>query len=114
MYYFLELLIFSLFLQFVPPNVTSTFLKYANPITSFLPTDLIFVIGSTSSVLCYISHFELNSSRKINILYQMNGYMSNHDMCILDILFSSKPNIHHKSSCGLCFWASGLLNGRFY
>ena len=32
---------------------------------------------------------------------------------VLDILFSSNPNIH-KSSCGLCFWASDPLIDRFY
>ena len=31
----------------------------------------------------------------------------------LDILFSSNHNIH-KSSCGLCFWASDPLIDRFY
>ena len=29
-------------------------------------------------------------------------------VCMLDIFFSSNHNIH-KSSCGLCFWASDLL-----
>ena len=42
---------------------------------------------------------------------ELNGESPKHSA--LDILFSSKHNIH-KSSCGLCFWASGLLNGRFY
>ena len=32
---------------------------------------------------------------------------------ILDIIFSSNHNIH-KSSCGLCFWASDPLIDRFY
>ena len=31
----------------------------------------------------------------------------------LDVLFSSNHNIH-KSSCGLCFWASDPLINRFY
>ena len=31
----------------------------------------------------------------------------------LDIIFSSNHNIH-KSSCGLCFWASDPLIDRFY
>ena len=31
----------------------------------------------------------------------------------LDILFSSNHNIH-KSSCGLCFWASDQLIDKFY
>ena len=31
----------------------------------------------------------------------------------LDILFSSNHNIH-KSSCGLCFWASDPLIDRFW
>ena len=37
-----------------------------------------------------------------------------HFLCAsLDILFSSNHNIH-KSSCGLCFWASDPLIDRFY
>ena len=35
------------------------------------------------------------------------------DVGTLDILFSSKHNIH-KSSCGLCFQASDPLIERFY
>ena len=34
-------------------------------------------------------------------------------VCILEILFLSNHNIH-KSSCGLCFWASDPLIDRFY
>ena len=34
-------------------------------------------------------------------------------LCRLDILFSSNRNIH-KSSCGLCFWASDTLIKVFY
>ena len=34
-------------------------------------------------------------------------------VCILEILFSSNHNIH-KSSCGLCFWASDPLIDKFY
>ena len=34
-------------------------------------------------------------------------------LCRLDILFSSNHNIH-KSSCGLCVWASDTLINRFY
>ena len=36
-----------------------------------------------------------------------------HYNCTLDILFSSNHNIH-KSSCGLCFWASDPFIYRFY
>ena len=36
-----------------------------------------------------------------------------HSYKSLDILFSSNHNIH-KSSCGLCFWASDPLIHRFY
>ena len=39
--------------------------------------------------------------------------MSEADICILVILFSSNHNIH-KSLCGLCFWASDPLIDRFY
>ena len=34
-------------------------------------------------------------------------------ICISEILFLSNHNIH-KSSCGLCFWASDPLIDRFY
>ena len=34
------------------------------------------------------------------------------ELCIVDILFPSNHNIH-KSSCGLCFWASDPLSERF-
>ena len=34
-------------------------------------------------------------------------------VCRVDILFPSNHNIH-KSSCGLCFWASNHLIDRFY
>ena len=34
-------------------------------------------------------------------------------LCMLNILFSSNHNIH-KSSHGLCFWASDPLINRFY
>ena len=37
---------------------------------------------------------------------------NNFTICVLDILFSSNHNIH-KSSCGLCFWASDPLIHRF-
>ena len=34
------------------------------------------------------------------------------DVCLIDILFWSNHNVH-KSSSGLCFWASNPLNERF-
>ena len=37
---------------------------------------------------------------------------STQEICLLDILFSSNHNIH-KSSFGLCFWASDPLIERF-
>ena len=37
----------------------------------------------------------------------------NNKLCTLDILFSSNHNIH-KSSHGLCFWASDPLIDKFY
>ena len=40
-------------------------------------------------------------------------YLTLIDIFFLDIFFSSYHNIH-KSSSGLCFWASDLLNDRFY
>ena len=40
--------------------------------------------------------------------------MNSHNMYVqLDILFSSNHNIH-KSSLGLCFWASNPLIDKFY
>ena len=39
--------------------------------------------------------------------------MYKHRRNTLDVLFSSNRNIH-KSSCGLCFWASDPLIHRFY
>ena len=36
-----------------------------------------------------------------------------HYICSMDILFSSNHNIH-KSSCGLCFWASDPFIDRYY
>ena len=39
--------------------------------------------------------------------------VQSNQVCELDILFSSNYNIH-KSSCGLCFWASDTLIDRFF
>ena len=41
------------------------------------------------------------------------NYVKTSTYVVLDKLFPSNHNIH-KSSCGLCFWASDLLVDRFY
>ena len=50
-----------------------------------------------------ISPLTINAQRYLHYLL----------VCTIDILFSSNHNIH-KSSCGLCFWASDPLIDRFY
>jgi len=46
-------------------------------------------------------------------LQSLNKFFDQYSIInILDILFSSNPNIH-KSMCGLCFWAADPLIYRF-
>ena len=53
----------------------------------------------------------INALRVWWIKIVMNWWCSTY--AVLDILFSSNHNIH-KSSCGLCFWASDTLIDIFY
>ena len=52
-------------------------------------------------------------ARNKNILDSVKWKFLSTEVSGLDTLFSSNHNIH-KSSCGLCFWASDLFIDRFY
>ena len=51
-------------------------------------------------------------SRGVSLHPGRSSLTTTYYMSIVDILFSSNHNIH-KSSCGLCFWASDPLIERF-
>ena len=59
-----------------------------------------------TATTCYCCLLELMPSA-------INPFSKSNISHSLGIHFSSNPNIH-KSSCGLCFWASDLLIDRFY
>ena len=56
----------------------------------------------------------LKSNRIVDLKKDQKNQGPNVSICgCLGILFLSNCNIH-KSSCGLCFWASDPINDRFY
>ena len=65
--------------------------------------------------MLHLVHRYVPSTKKHTILFlksEIKSLYCLNDVSLLNILFSSNHNIH-KSSCGLCFWASDPLIDRF-
>ena len=94
-------------------NFSSCFTKSIQ-ISGVLPFDLLLTRGF-EFFPCLMEHCDLKRSEKkgeILIIFNQILFFST-VVYPLDILFSSNHNIH-KSSHGLCFWASDSLIDRFF
>ena len=76
-----------------------------------MPNPISELFGDSTDEMKYL--FNKKVKKNIPIKGFQNPLNSETVVCMLDILFLSNRNIH-KSSRGLCFWASDLLIDRYY